>query len=286
MHIAKFSVKNPVLVNLVLVSVLVLGTISLIDLPRDLTPNINFHWLIVVTTYSGVNPEEIEKLITIPLEDAINNVDNIKMVTSSSTEGVSQISVQFENMSDEKYDKLFQDLKSEVEKIDNLPEDIEGPEYVELTTDFMLPMIFVIISGTLPEREMKEIAEDLQRDILDIKHIARAELGGVRERQVRVEVDPERLSSYGLALNQVVNSIAMKNLNIPGGTMNVGRSEYILRTIGEVDRIEELSNVIIRQSVSGGRVAVKDVAAVLDTLEDAQTLGRLNGKTAITLIIS
>jgi len=171
-HIAKFSVKNPVLVNLVLVSVLVLGTISLIDLPRDLTPNINFHWLIVVTTYSGVNPEEIEKLITIPLEDAINNVDNIKMVTSSSTEGVSQISVQFENMSDEKYDKLFQDLKSEVEKIDNLPEDIEGPEYVELTTDFMLPMIFVIISGTLPEREMKEIAEDLQRDILDIKHIA------------------------------------------------------------------------------------------------------------------
>ena len=133
---------------------------------------------------------------------------------------------------------------------------------------------------------MIDIAKNLRDDILDLKHVARAELGGARDREIWVEVDPERLNSYNLTLNRVVSSIAMKNLNIPGGTMDVGRSEYILRTVGEVDEAEELKNVIIRKSFREGLVAIKDVAAVVDTLEDIGNLGRLNGKTAFTITVT
>ncbi len=133
---------------------------------------------------------------------------------------------------------------------------------------------------------MIDIAKNLRGDILDLKYVARAELGGARDREIWVEVDPERLNSYNLTLNRVVSSIAMKNLNIPGGTMDVGRSEYILRTVGEVDEAEELKNVIIRKSFREGLVAIKDVAAVVDTLEDIGNLGRLNGKTAFTITVT
>ncbi len=163
---------------------------------------------------------------------------------------------------------------------------IEGPNYLEFGSDDLVPMLFVVVSGTLPEREMIDIAEDLRDDIFDLKNVARAELSGARDEEIWVEVDPERLNNYNLALNQVVNSIAMKNLNLPGGTMDVGRSEYILRTVGEVDKAEELENVIIRKSVGEGQVAVKDVAAVVDTLEEAKNFGRLDGKTAFTIAVA
>ncbi len=288
MNIVKFSVKNPVLVNLIMMTVIVMGTVSLLDLPRTLMPDIDFHWVYVITSYEGVSPDEIEKLISIPIEDAINNVDKIKMVTSVSAEGLSQISIQFENMDEDEYDKLFQELKSEIDAINNLPSEdlIEGPDYLEFGSDDLVPMLFVVVSGTLPEREMIDIAEDLRDDIFDLKNVARAELSGARDEEIWVEVDPERLNNYNLALNQVVNSIAMKNLNLPGGTIDVGRSEYILRTVGEVDKVEELENVIIRKSVGEGQVAVKDVAAVVDTLEEAKNFGRLDGKTAFTIAVA
>ena len=286
MHIAKFSVKNPVLVNLIIITVFVMGTVSLIDLPRQLMPNVDFHWVFVITTYNGVSPDEIEKLITVPLEEAIDSIDKIKMVTSTSSEGLSQISVQFETIGNDEFDKLYQNLKSEIDQIDDLPDDIDGPHYVDFGSDDLVPMLTMLISGSLSEREMKKIAEELQSDVLSLSHIARAELGGVRDREIWVEVDPERLNSYNLSLSQVVNSIAMKNLNIPGGTLTVGRSEYILRTVGEVDRVEDLKNVIVRMSANEGQVRVRDVATVSDTLEEAGNLSRLDGQSAITMTIA
>lgn len=158
MHIAKFSVKNPVFVNLIMVTVFVLGTVALMDLPRQLMPNVNFHWVYVVTTYDGVSPEDIESLITIPLEEAVDKIDKIKMFTSSSSEGVSMISIQFENMKEDEYNKLYQDLKSEIDQVDDLPDEVDGPNYLEFGSDDLVPMLTMLISGTLPEREMKQIA--------------------------------------------------------------------------------------------------------------------------------
>jgi len=284
--IAKFSVKNPVFVNLLMASVIVMGTVSVFDLPQELLPNIDFHWVIVIAPYSGASPEEVEDLVTIPLEDAVNDVDRVDQVISTSVEGLSSLFVKFETMGDAEYDKLYQDLKNAVDEIDDLPEDIDDIQYIELTTSEMLPVINLNISGSIPEKELLKITKDIQREILNIKGVAKADIAGLRDREIWIEIDPDRLYSYSVGLTQVISAIAMKNMNVPGGTMDVGRSEYLLRTIGEVDEVKQLENVIIRKTVDNGQVKVGDVAAVIDTLEKSTVYSRLDGMPSLSITIS
>ncbi|MFC1564312.1 efflux RND transporter permease subunit [candidate division KSB1 bacterium] len=286
MRLAKLSVKNPVFVNLMMVTIIVMGLVALLDLPRELMPEVAFHWAFVAVSYDGVSPEEIEKLITIPIEDELTDIEHINMVTSTSSEGLSQIMIQFDNISDNEFDKQYQDFKSKITGLRNLPEDAEDPYFMDFGSDDFMPMVNVVLSGDLPEIEMKNIADDLKREIENIKNIAKIEFSGVREREIWVEVDPERLYSYNLAMNHVVNAIAMKNLNLPGGTFKMGRAEYMLRTIGEVNNASELEKVIIRKSINDGGVLLSNVAVVRDTLEKPESYSRLNGNTSITLSIS
>ncbi|MFC1728808.1 efflux RND transporter permease subunit [candidate division KSB1 bacterium] len=286
MNIVKFSVKNPVLVNLLMITVLVMGTIALFDLPRQLFPDVDFHWAFVNVTYPGASPEEMEKLVTIPIEDAAQTVDKIKSITSVSYEGVSEISIVFETIPQEEYDKLFIDLKNAVDRIEDLPEDASDPFWVELTSDMFAPMLTVNLTGDLPEKDLLDMARDLQEELLNFKLISKAEISGLRNREIWVEVDPERLYSYNLSMEQVSNAIAVKNLNLPGGTMNVGRSEYLLRTVGEIDEVEQLENVVILKNVSGGQIKIKDVATVIDTLEEATTYNRLNGASSVSITLT
>ncbi len=286
MIFAKLSVKNPVFVNLVMATIIVMGLVALFDLPRELMPEVAFHWGFVAVAYDGVAPEEMEKLIAIPIEDELTDIEHVKMVTTTCTEGLVQIMLQFDNISDDEFDKQYQDMKSKVTGIRDLPEDSEDPFFMDFGSDDFMPMVNVVLSGDLPEVEMKNIAEDLKREIENIKNIAKIEFSGVREREIWVEVDPERLYGYNLALNHVVNAIAMKNMNLPGGTLKVGRAEYMLRTMGEVNSADELENVIIRRSINEGGVLLSDVATVSDTLEKAETYARMNGENSITLSIS
>ncbi|MCP4725713.1 MAG: efflux RND transporter permease subunit, partial [bacterium] len=286
MILAKLSVKNPVFVNLLMVTIIVMGLVSLIDLPRELMPEVAFHWGFVAVSYNGVAPEEIEKLIAIPIEDELTDIEHVKMITSTCTEGLVQIMIQFDNISDDEFDKQYQEIKSKVTGMRDLPEDADDPYFMDFGSDDFMPMVNVVLSGDLPEVEMKNIAEDLKREIENIKNIAKIEFSGVREREIWVEVDPERLYSYNLALDHVVSAIAMKNMNLPGGTLKVGRAEYMLRTMGEVNNAEELEKIIIRRSLSEGGILLSDVATVTDTLEKPENYARLNGENSITLSIS
>lgn len=286
MDIVKFSVKNSVLVNLLMASVLVMGTVAVFDLPQELMPNIDFHWVIAITTYSGASPEEVENLVTIPVEDAINDVDRVDQIISTSVEGMSSVFVKFETMGDDEYDKLFQDLKNSVDEIDDLPDDLEQTIYLELTTSEMSPVLNVNISGNLPEKELLRISRDLRKEILDIDGVAKADIAGLREREIWVEVDPDRLYRYNISLPTVISSIAMKNMNMPGGKMDVGRAEYLLRTIGEIDEVEQLENVVIRKSIDSGQVKVRDIATVVDTLEESTMLSRLDGAPSLSITVS
>ncbi len=286
MGLVKLSVKNPVLVNLLMLTVIVLGTISMWDLPRQLMPNVAFHWVFVATNYNGVSPEDIEKLITIPIEDELTDIDHVKLILTTSSEGSSVIQVQFDNISDDEFDKQFQEIKSKVNAMVELPDDIDGPFYMDFDSEDMAPMVSVVLTGDLPLLQMKTIAEDLKSEIESIRNIGQIQLSGVRDREIWIEVDPDRLYSYNLALNNVVNAIAMKNLNLPGGTLKVGRAEYLLRTVGEIDKVKELEKVIIRKNVMDGGVLLKDVAVVKDTLEKAENYGRLNGINSVSLSIA
>ena len=247
MNIPKFSVRNSVFVNLIMILMILGGVYSLLKLPRELLPDIDMNWAFITTIYPGVSPEEIEEIITKPLEDAVENIEKVDFISSISQEGQSQVSVKFENVDSDEFDKRFLDLRSEVDaEAGKFPKDVEDPMIMKFSTDELMPMISVNLSSDLPERELKKIADLLEDEIGQIKNVSKIEVNGIRDREIWVEVDPGRMNAMNVTFDEIVGAIGAKNLNLPGGKLKSERSELIIRTIGEVDKPDELKSVIIK----------------------------------------
>jgi multidrug efflux pump subunit AcrB len=286
MFLARFSIKNPVLINLIMLTILVVGVYSFISLPRSFNPEFSFNWAFIITVYPGTASEEIEQLITKPIEDEIEDIDNIDLITSTSSEGASVISVKFQqNISDDEFDKRYQDLRAAVDEV-SLPDGAEDPEIMAIDSTHMAPMLNVVVSGELPEKQLKGIVDDLENAIQEVEGVGTITLAGVRDREIWVEVDQDRMDSLNLTFPQIVAALSAQNVNVPGGTIKSGRSEYLLRTLGQFQDTEEIENVIIHSYPSGNQLRVRNVANVSDAYGEEETRARLNGRQAMTLSIS
>ena len=285
MSLPRFAVANPILANLVMVAFAILGAYALFTLPQEQIPNVSFPWSFVVVTDQGLSPEEVEKTIIIPLEEELQNLDDLDTMTSVSREGGGFVWLKFETMPEDEFKLVLQDVRAAVNKVD-LPESAEEPEVTQFSTQDFAPLISVVIRGEISEHELKRLAEDLKDDILDIQKVSQVQISGVREREVWVEVDPAQLERYGLTLPAVAAAIRGKHLNMSGGDLETGRMDFRVRTLGEARHIEELENVIIQASNTGGHIRVSDIATVSDTFEEESTRSRFDGKPAATLTVA
>ncbi len=283
----RLSVNNPVLVHMITIATIVFGSYMLFSMPRELERDMSFNWAIIWVVYPGVSPDEMEKLITKPIEDEIADVNKIESITSTAAEGFTGISVKFDqNISRDEFDTLYQDLRTELDKVQNLPEDSEDPIMFKLESNTLTPVINVVVAGDFPERERRKLAEELQDEIEAVEGVLEVDMIGERDREIWVEIDPDRLDRYSLTLQQVVGALAAKNMNVPAGELKIGRLEYLLRTVGEFDSIDQIQDVIVRQIPGGSKIRIRDVAQVRDTYEEAIVIPRLNGKPAITLSVA
>ncbi len=270
MSIAKFSVKNSVLVNMITIAVVILGIVSTTRLTREVFPSISFGYVIIVTAYPGASPEEVEKIVTTPFEEEVADVDGIKKLESVTREGVSTVIIQAESDIDElELDQLVNDLKSEVDKVTDLPDDVEDSEFIKISAEF--PVVTVAISGDVPEETLRSASERLKSRIELIDGVGTVDRFGYRDREMWVSVDPRRLEAANLTLSEVIIAIKKRNLNIPGGTIDQDRKELLIRIIGEVEDAGDLEEVIVR-SLPNGPVRVGDIAEVI---RDLQKTGRL-----------
>ncbi|MBP95565.1 hypothetical protein CMK18_06405 [Candidatus Poribacteria bacterium] len=286
MSIPKLSVSNPVLSNLLMVVITALGVYAWVTLPRDLIPEIVTYTARISTFYPAASAETVEKLVTARIEDAIEKVDQIDLITSKSSEGRSDISVQFEEISDRDFDKRIQDLRNAVDRIKDLPSELlDQPEVVAVDISNGVPMVTVAVSGNLDESQMKLAAEALEKQIIKIDGVSNIQVAGVRDREIWVEVDPDRLKSYNLVAEQVSLALSQRNLNLPAGVLEVGQSEFLVRTMGEFRSVAEIAETIIKVTTYGTPVRVKDIATVRDTYQEARTLSRINGQPSISLTI-
>lgn len=285
MSIAKFSVRNSVLVNLMMIGLFIFGTISLLQMPRELNPEINFNWVFITVVYPGAAPAENENLIVDPIEAEIQDVDKIAEIQSNAGEGFGFVLVKFENMSDSEFREHFTDLKTEIDKVD-LPEDAEEPLVESFGSGDFLPIININMSFTIPEDNAQKIADDLEDDLNDIPGVSKVQVSGLAEREIWVEVDPVKMNSLGVTFDEIVFAIKVNNLNVPGGNITFGKSEYLIRSLGEYQSIEEIENTNIRTSVKGDFIKIKDVAKVNDRRAEMAILSRINGKPSITFSIS
>ncbi len=287
MSIPKMSVNNPVLANMLMILIIIFGLYAWVNLPRESLPEVTLKSAIVTTQYPSASSEEVEKLVTAPIEDAIEeNISRIEIMSSTSSEGRSRIYVKFEEMNDREFDKELKKLRTAIEQVNELPEEIlDEPKVKDWDVSSGFPILTVIVGGSISEKQMRDIAEDIKDEILSIKNIAAVRIAGFRQREIWVDVIPDKLKAYQLPMSVIVNSLGANNLNLPAGTMELGKTEFMVRTIGEFSTPDSIGETIITVQPMGTPLRLRDVATVSDTYEETRTLSRLNGKPSISLTV-
>jgi multidrug efflux pump subunit AcrB len=283
MWLVDFALNQPVLANLTFIILMIVGLHAMFNLPRDINPEVSFETAIIYTIYPGATPEDIEKLVTIPVEDAIRNVKDLSRVISTSHENFSEVVVEFMTGADIK--ERVRDLQDEVDKISDLPEEAEDPLIFELDTSGMPVISVILYSSVIPEGVMKDIGEDIQDKLEDIPGVSSVELAGTREREILVSVDKASLESYKLSIGRIADAISLRNRDFPAGRIEMDREEFLVRTVGEYENPVQIAGTIVLASNAGDVVRVRDVAKIEDTFEDPTTYSRFNGQPGVGLSV-
>lgn len=283
MKITELSLKRPSLAAVVFISLVVLGIFSYGRLPADLLPKMQFPFVVLTVAYPGAGPEDVEKKITKPLEDAMSSLNNLDKVTSISQEGLSVVWMEF------KLDTDPDDAVNEVQRKYNasvyeLPPEAE-PGVIQQYNLNDFPVIQLSLSGDRPAGELYDMAKrDIVTSLQQIKGVSRVMLLGGKEREIQVEVLPERLQAYKLSILQIMAALQADNKNVPVGGIERSGQKYLVRVQSQASRLDQLNEIIVANT-QAGTVHLKDVARVRDTYKDDKSIIRLNGQDGIGLLI-
>ncbi|MFP4622663.1 MAG: efflux RND transporter permease subunit [Gemmatimonadota bacterium] len=291
MSLPRRSIGRPVAVAMLFVAVAFLGLISFARLPIDLLPDVSYPRLIIYTQHTGVGPAEVERFVTERVEEQVARVPGVQEVESVSREGVSLVTARFVWGTDMDFAVL--NVRERLQTLDNvLPEQAEKP--VVLRTDPRSePIMAVSVAGRSDLRALKELAESVFRRRLEqVDGVAQVAVTGGLEREIHVEVDPDRLAAYGLTIEEIAGALDAANYSLPGGTVRRGRFSYHLRTLGEFETVQEIGDVVVARpgaagsgGAAGAAVTLRDVATVSDAFEDRQSIATYNREEAVGLLL-
>jgi len=295
--ITELSVKRPIGVAVLCVAVCVLGWIAVTRLPVDLLPEVDFPRINIVTTYEGVGPEEIENLLTRPIEQAVSTIDGVTEITGESSEGLSRVSLQFDWGSN--LDTAVNDVRAQLDRLRAvLPEDADLPTVLKFDIS-ATPIATLGLSGAGDPRRLRYLADELlTRRLERIAGIAKVQVIGGRVREFRVELDLDRLVALGVSADQVVQALATENRNVSAGDMGESGREVLVRTMGELKSVDDIANVLVTRRSGrssdgsglpnqGGRpVYVRDVATVTDAFQEIKSEQWIDGEPGIVMRVS
>ncbi|MBU1083726.1 MAG: efflux RND transporter permease subunit, partial [Candidatus Omnitrophica bacterium] len=284
MSLPKFSVNQSLFVNLISVIILIIGVTVLFGMNREIFPNVDFDRVSVTTAYPGSTPADVEKLITVPLEKEIKEVDGIDEMSSSSTSGMSLIQIKIDPDEDNKQ-KVIRDIESAAKRVKGLPDAIDEDPIVEELTTKQYAVIEVSLSGNVDEHTLQGYAEALEDEIENIDGVAKITKSGYRDREIQVRVIPEKLEEYYVSVDEIEEALAARNISIPAGEMNTEDTEYSVRTTGEFDTAAEIEEVVIRANDSGNWLKIKDVAEVKDSFKKESIIYKTRETRSINLIV-
>jgi HAE1 family hydrophobic/amphiphilic exporter-1 len=284
MKLARIAVDRPVTTYMFYIAVILLGAVSLRELSVDLLPDISYPRLSVITNYPGVAPEEVETLITSPLESAVSRIPGLRRVESVSKEGISLLTLEFDWGTNMDFTMLHTREQLDNAK-DRFPEDAESPTIIPLDPQSR-PIMTLGLTGDRSLLELKEFAEELVKPRLEqIEGVGSAEITGGVEREIQVEADPSKLALYGLRIEDVARRIDSFNRNLQGGTIRKGTFKYALRVVGEFESLDEIGEISLKVTSEGGVVRLRDVATVRNGIKERQGMTRLDGAESIGLLV-
>lgn len=282
MNISQIAIKRPVTTIMLVLMIIVLGVVSLMGLSIDMLPDVTFPMAVVITNYDGAGPKEVETLITKPLEEVLGTVSNFKNVTSTSSNGSSMVMVEFTQGTNMDFAALNMREKIDMVK-DALPEDADAPIVFQFDPDLMPIMQFSVSNGDNLV-ELKNLAEEEVKNRLErLDGVASVSTYGGLEREIKINIVPDKLDGYGLTMTQIIQTLRAENLTLPGGEVEQGKSQFTVRTTGEFSSIDEISNFPI--STAKGVVSLKDIAYIEDGYKEMSGSVYMNGKPCLFMIV-
>jgi HAE1 family hydrophobic/amphiphilic exporter-1 len=284
MTITELSIKRPTLVVVFFTVLLLLGAYSYTQLQYELLPKFNIPFVTVITAYPGAAPEEIEATVTKPIEDAVSGVDKISSITATSQEGVSIISIEFEQSA--KVDLALQDVQRKVNAIKaQLPSGVKDPVINKLAFD-ELPILRLGATSNLPPREFYQFALDnIKPRFSRLPGVADVVLLGGEQREIQVLLDPAKLRAYGVSLTQVQQAVAAANLDFPAGKVTDDATQLIVRLSGKFASLDQIRDLVVRRLPSGQEVRIRDIAEVREASAERTTFYRVNGKPSLGIYV-
>lgn len=282
-QLVNVSVKRPVGVIMFVIAAIVLGVISLRNLAIDLLPNIEVPIAVVATNYDGAAPQEIEQLITRPIEQVVGSIEGVKTIDSMSSPGTSLVILQFDW--GKKIDESLNDIRERIDQVSGiLPEDAGTPKIVKLDPQAM-PVMWISLSG-VPLEKLQEIAEDEVQPYFErLDGVASVQIEGGKKREIQVELDRSQLALYNLTGAQVIQAIGAENRAASAGNLRRGSQDLQLRIDGEFTSLDDIKNTMITL-MDGRTIKVSDVATVNDTFKKTTQKAKVNGDEGLVLTVS
>ncbi|WP_291319739.1 efflux RND transporter permease subunit [Desulfonatronospira sp.] len=278
-----WALRRQASVLTLLVILVIVGVYSYLTLPRESFPDITIPYVFVTTTYEGVSPEDMETLITIPIERKLKGLAGVEEIRASSAEGLSTVAVKF--MPSVDIDDALQNVRVKVDQAKaDLPAELEDDPVVEEVNFSDIPVIRVVLSGPYSLARLKSWAEDIKDQIDTIPGVLNVLESGGLEREIRVEFDLDRIRAYNVPFSSMIQAVTQSNVNMPSGSMDIGETRYLVRVPEDFKHPSEIFSIVafVRD---GKPVYLRDVAKIEDTHKDPLTRSRINGSPSVTLSV-
>ncbi|UZH55231.1 efflux RND transporter permease subunit [Salinimicrobium tongyeongense] len=281
MKLAEVSIKRPSLVIVMLALLIIGGLFSYSQLNYELIPKFEVKVVTVMTVYPGASPAEVENTVSRKIEDAVSSLENIKKIQTKSFESLSVVTIQFNNDAD--VDFLLNEAQRKINSIrSDLPEDIDEPSLSQFSLSD-LPVVSLGVTGNLSENELYELIDQkIEPAFSRLSGVAQVNVVGGQEREIRVNIDPNKLEGYGLTVPQVQQIITASNLDFPTGNLTTRENTTLIRLSGKIQSVDELRNLVIA-SQNGQNIRLTDVAEVQDTQKETEKIARINRQSTILL---
>ncbi|MFB3784881.1 MAG: efflux RND transporter permease subunit [bacterium] len=283
MTISDIAIRRPVFTTMVLMAIIVFGIVSFQSIGIDLYPRVEFPVIVVVSVLPGADPETIETTVSDPIEEAVSTISSIKYLRSVSSDSVSQVVIEFEL--EKNVDVAYQEVQAKLGAIRSLlPKDLEDPTVMKMDLD-AAPILAIMVSGELPIRELTRLADKVIKERLQrIRNVGQVKLVGGQERKMWLWLDPSKLEGYGLTVQDVEQALRAEHIEYPGGRVETGSKEYIVKTKAEFTSQEEFANLVVAYR-NNAPVRIQDLGRAEDGLEEQRSLARLNEQRAVALLV-
>ncbi len=281
--IARLAVRNPVAVNLAMIAVIASGIVAFLGMPREVFPEFSLDQIIVSTTYPGASPEDVERQVTLPIEEEMEGIEDLDEVRSISSESLSVVTLELATGADTS--DILDEVRSRLQSSAlELPKEAEAPFTRELKTEF--PVIAVFVYGGASEDTLRRVAREQELMIETLPGVSSVTVTGAREPELWVEVMPRALERYGITLGQIGALVGTRVRDTPLGSLSTPSGDYLLRVPSKVFEAEDLAKLPVLARPDGTVVRLDQVARIRDTFERQYTLARFNGLPSIHLQVN